>query len=101
MKHTSPDRLLNGELLRRIRDQSPTVSEFISSDCGGDPQVFHLFRKQELIVVENDRVRLNRRHLSPDGLRFVWGIQQFHLDSEQVEIVRWGPAGPPVYAIEP
>ena len=50
---------------------------------------------------EGDRLRLSLRHLSPDGKRFVWGIRLIHLDEDRIDIVRWGPDGPPVYDESP
>ena len=101
MKHTTPERLLNRQLLVHIRDNNPCIDDFVNEYCGGDSQVFHILRKHEVLVVEGDRIRLSRRNLAPDGLTFVWGIQRFHLDSDEVDIVRWGSEGPPVYSTEP
>ncbi len=101
MKHTTPDQLISGTMLAFVRDRNPTVEEFIVHCCAGDSQVFHVLRKHQILVIEEDRVRLSRRHLSPDRQTFVWGIQRIHLDSDQIDLVRWGPDGPPVYSEEP
>jgi hypothetical protein len=98
MKHTSPDVFLSRELLSFVRDHNPTVEEFITRFAGTGSQGLHILRKHEIIIVEGDRVRLSRRHLSPDGQRFVWGIRIIHLDEDLVDIVRWGPDGPPIWS---
>ena len=101
MKHRKPDRLLTRTMLVFVRDHNPTVDDFTTRCCRGDSQVFHVLRKHRVVVIEKDRVRLNRRHLSPDGLTFVWGIRRIHLDSDQVDYVRWAPGGPRVFSDEP
>ena len=35
-------------------------------------------------MAEGGRVRLGRRHLSPDGERFFWGSRVFLLDRDEV-----------------
>ena len=94
MKHTHAGAILSHELLRFVRDQGPTVSEFLTRYGG---QTFHLLRRGGAVVIERDRLRLSRRHLSPDGTRFVWGVAVWRLDDGLVEIVRWGPGGSAVY----
>lgn len=98
MKHTQPDVFLTRDILCFVRDQRPTAEEVMAhiGDTG-----FHLLRKHAAILIEGGRVRLNRRHLSPDGRRFVWGRRMIHLDTGVVELVRWGAGGPTVYADEP
>jgi hypothetical protein len=91
MKHTSPVALLSRELLCFVRDHNPTSEEFVARFGGTSGQLFHILRKGGAIVVEGGRVRLSRRHLSPDGRQFVWGCRIFHLDSDAVWIVRDGP----------
>jgi hypothetical protein len=85
-------------LLRFVRDDTPSTPAF--TERFGD-QAFHTLRKHGVIVVENDRVRVNRRHLSPDGQRFVWGSRIFLIDRDEVLRVRYGPEGPPVFADAP
>jgi hypothetical protein len=101
MKHTTPDALLSRELLCFVRDSNPTAEAFIGRFCGLSGQAFHVLRKHEVIVIERGRVRLNRRHLSPDGQRFFWGCRVFRLDREEVLTVRYGPEGPPVFSDTP
>lgn len=98
MKHTTPDALLSTELLRFVRDVTPTADQFIARFDGAGGQVFHTLRKAGAVVVDAGRVRLSRRHLSPDGGRFVWGGRVFVLDRDEVSLVRWGPEGPPGFA---
>jgi hypothetical protein len=98
MKHTRPDAFLTRELLCVVRDERPTPEEFAARF--GD-QCYHLLRKSAAIVLEGERIRLSLRHLSPDGLRFVWGSWLIHLDDDVVQHVVWGPDGPPVYAEQP
>lgn len=97
MKHTTPDALLSRALLRFVRDTNPTVAEFVARF---GEQVFHVLRKAEVIVVEGGRVRLSRRHLSPDGL-FFWGTRVYALERDEVLSVRYSPEGPPVFADVP
>jgi hypothetical protein len=97
MKHTTPGALLSSELLRFVRDANPTVEEF-SRFGGSGGQAFHVLRKHAVIVEDAGRVRLSRRHLSPDGQRFVWGVWVFLLDRDEVLHVYYGPGGrPPVF----
>jgi hypothetical protein len=98
MKHTRPDTFLTRDLLCVVRDERPTAGEFVARF--GD-QCYHLLRKHGAIVLEGERIRLSRRHLSPDGLRFVWGSQLIHLDDNVVQHVVWGPGGPPVNGEQP
>lgn len=97
MKHTTPDVFLNRDLLCFVRDVCPATAEFVNRF---GEQCFHLLRKHAVIVLENERVRLSRRHLSPDGLRFVWGHRLIHLDADVVTYLNCGPDGPPVYGEE-
>jgi hypothetical protein len=98
MKHTRPDAFLTRELLCVLRDERPTPEEFAARF--GD-QCYHLLRKSAAIVLEGGRTRLSRRHLSPDGLRFVWGSCIIRLDDDLVQHVVWGPGGPPAFTDEP
>jgi hypothetical protein len=98
MKHTQPGAFLTRELLRVVRDERPTVEVFVARF--GD-QCYHILRKHGLIVPDGEGVRLNRCHLSPDGSRFVWGVKIIHLDKDEIEMVRWGPTGPPTYSEHP
>ena len=93
MKHTTPDVFLTREILCCVRDERPTPGAFVGRF--GEP-CFHLLRKSGVIVLEGERLRLSLRHLSSDGRRFVWGIKLIHLDEDRIDIVRWGPDGPPV-----
>jgi hypothetical protein len=88
MKHTVPDALLTREVLRLVRDGQPTVEEFIARFGGLGGQSFHVLRKHGIIVVEDGRIRLNRRYLSPDGKRFAWKNRVIHLDQDIVDIFR-------------
>lgn len=94
MKHTRAGHLLSRELLCLVRDNAPTVDEF----GGPGGQALHALRKQGAVVIEGGLVRLSPRHLSPDGLRFVWGQAVFALDRDEAMLVRWGPEGPPGWA---
>ena len=98
MKHTTPNVVLTRQLLCFVRDQQPTVQEFLAQFGGPSGQTFHLLRKLGIIVVDGDRVRLSRRHLNPNGQRFEWGIRSIHLDEDIVEIVRRGSSGPPIFS---
>jgi hypothetical protein len=98
MKHTEPDAFLTRDLLCVVRDERPTAAEFVARF---GEQCFHLLRKHAVIVLENERVRLSRRHLSPDGLRFVWGYRLIHLDTDVIQHLVCGPGGPPVFGEEP
>lgn len=98
MKHTTPEPFLTRHLLYVVRDGRPTPEAFAARF---GEACYHLLRKSVVIVLEDGRVRLNRRHLSPDGLRFVWGSRVIHLDDDEVEYVRWGSGGPPVYGDQP
>jgi hypothetical protein len=95
MKHTTPEALLSGELLCFIRDQAPTVEEFLARYGGAGGQCYHILRKSGVVEVEGGRVRLNRRLLSPDGQRFAWQSWIIHLDRDEVWHVYYGPEGPP------
>src|SRR3954452_9497407 len=94
MKHTTPDVFLTREILGCVRGERPTPEAFIARF--GEP-CFHLLRKAGVIVAEGERLRLSRRHLSPDEQRFVWRIRVIPLDQDRVDVVRWGPGGPPVF----
>ena len=94
MKHTTPDAFLTRELLTAVRDERPAPEEFIARF---GEQCFHILRKAGAIILEGERLRLSLRHLAPDGQRFVWGARLIHLDEDVIDVVRWGPDGPPVY----
>jgi hypothetical protein len=98
VKQTRAGPLLSRELLSFVRDHAPTVDEFAARFGGPGGQAFHLLRKAGAVVVEGGRVRLSRRHLSPDGLQFVWGCSVYRFDRNEILQVRWGSEGPPVYA---
>ena len=97
MKHTTVDAVLSRGLLCFVRDNEPTVDEGVTRFGAA----FHVLSKSPAVVVEGGRVRLSRRHLSPDRQRFVWGFRVFLLDRDEVLVVRWGPEGPPVFHPEP
>src|SRR5262245_10113403 len=101
MKHTSPTRYQSRSFLCFVRDENPTVEEFVAWLGEPGDQGFHVLRKHGVVVVEEGRVRLNRRHLSPDGQRFVWGSRVVHLNEDIIDFVRWGPERPPVYSAHP
>jgi hypothetical protein len=98
MKHTTPDALLSRELLCFVRDANPAAEEFVRQygGCGG--QALHVLCKAGVVVVEGGRVRLSRRHLSPDSQTFYWGVRVYRLDRDEVLHVRYGPEGPPVFS---
>lgn len=99
MKHTTPDAFLTRQVLCFARDEHPTPEAFVARF---GKQCFHLLRKAGVIVPEDGgRLRLSARYLSPDGERFVWGARLIHLDDDRVDIIRWGPDGPPVYRESP
>lgn len=101
MKHTRPEVLLHRELLCYVRDSRPTVEEFIARYGGDHDQGFHVLRKCGAIVVDAGRIRLSRLHLSPNGLRFVWGYYVYPLDRDERWHVYYGPGGrPPVFGPE-
>ena len=95
MKHTTAAALLSRELLCFVRDQAPTVEEFLARYGEQGGQCFHVLRKSGAIEVEEGRVRLPRRLLSPDGQRFAWGSAIIHLDRDEVWRVCYGPGGRP------
>ncbi len=101
MKHTDPYHLLNRATLCFVRDERPTVEQFLERFGGPHGQAYHVLRKHGIIILEDGRLRLNRRHLSPDGKEFVWGNNIFHLDSDRVDTVRWLQEGPPSYSETP
>ena len=101
MKHTTPDALLSRELLCFVRDSNPTTEEFTAQFGGRAGQCLHVLRKHGVVVIEDGRVRLNRRHLPPDGSRFFWGTRVYLLDRDEVLSVCYGPEGPPVFADVP
>lgn len=87
MKHTSAQSLLSCELLLFVRDNNPTEMQFANCFGGSGGQKFHILRKAGAIVVDDGRVRLSRRHLSPDGSYFVWGRSRFLLDRDEIQLV--------------
>jgi hypothetical protein len=91
MKHTTTDTLLSRELLCFVRDQAPTVEEFLARFGGTGGQCFHTLRKSGALEVERGRVRLSRCLLSPDGQRFAWGssIIWVQLASRSQEVLSW------------
>jgi hypothetical protein len=91
MKHTRARHCFSFELLRFIRDQHPTTEEFLAKYGGSQGVVFHLLRKEKLIVVEeNGRIRLSRKHLSPDGRVFIVEHEAFILDTNDYwHIANW------------
>jgi hypothetical protein len=95
MKHTTADALLSRELLCFVRDQTPTVEEFLARYGGAGGQCFHILRKSGVVEVEGGRVRLSSRLLSPDGQLFAWRSSIIHLDRDLVLRVCYGPGGPP------
>jgi hypothetical protein len=101
VKHTTPDCLLSCQLLCFIRHRNPTAEEFAARFVDPDGQALHVLRKFGVVVEEGGRVRLSRRHMSPDGRRFVWGSRVFLLNRDEVLSVRYGPEGPPVFADAP
>jgi hypothetical protein len=98
MKHTRPDAFLTRGLLCAVRDERLKVEEFVARFGS---QGYHVLRKHAVIVLDGGRVRLSRRHLSPDGLCFVWGTMVAHLGNDLVDHVRWGQGGPPVFGEDP
>jgi hypothetical protein len=88
VKHTTADALLSRELLCFVRDYAPSTDEFTARFGGPGGQVFHVLRKAGALEVEGGRVRLNGRHLTPDGKMFVWGCRVFLLDRDEILIVR-------------
>lgn len=74
--------MITNELLRYVRDQTPTVDEFLDRFGGPHGSVYHTLRKQQVLIIEDERVRLDRRCLAPDGSHFVWGNLMYMLDSE-------------------
>src|SRR5579871_2122092 len=99
MKHTRPDQFMTWELLSYVRDNNPTISEFQSQFGSG--QRYHVLRKSGVIVIESERVRLNRRHLSPDGKFFTWGNRVIWLDRDEVWHVCYAPGSPVPFSNEP
>lgn len=93
MKHTTPGALLSRELLCFVRDHNPTAGEFAERYPGSGGHVFHVLRKHGVLVAEDDRVRLNPRHLSADGQRFDWANRIIFLDRDEVWHVNYGPPG--------
>ncbi|MDB5388146.1 MAG: hypothetical protein JWM11_3792 [Planctomycetaceae bacterium] len=100
MKHTSPDSILSRELLCFVRDLTPTINDFVARYGTDGAQLFHVLRKHEVVVQMGDRVRLNHRNLSPNGLRFVWGLRVYSLDSDVVVYIRSSSKGLPGHAEE-
>jgi hypothetical protein len=98
MNHTTADALLSRELLCFVRDAHPTTEAFAARYGGPGGQAVDILRKHGVVVIEGGRVRLSRRHLSPDGQAFVWGCRVFRLDRDEVLVVRYGPEGPPVFS---
>lgn len=94
MKHTQPEPLLSRELLSFVRDVGPTPEVFIQRF---GEQEFHVLRKHRVLVVDEGRVRLSRRCLSPDGQYFAWGQMQIRLDCDEVRLVRYGTEGSPIF----
>ncbi|WP_422931856.1 hypothetical protein [Singulisphaera sp. PoT] len=98
MKHTAPDAFITREILGFIRDERPTpeaLAERFGEAC------LHLLRKAVVIVEEDGRLRLDRRRLAPEGEWFVWKNRLIHLNSDRVDLVRWGPGGPPSFGEAP
>ncbi len=98
MRHTTPDALLSRALLCFVHVHAPTFEELAAWFGTPGGQEAHVLRKHGVIVLDGGRVRLSRRHLSPDGTVFVWGRRMFLLDRDEVRLVRYGPEGPPVFA---
>lgn len=92
MKHTKVLNLLTNPLLRFIRDQQPTVADFLEHFGGPNGQVFHVLRKAEIFHLEGERLCLNSQWLSEDGRSFAYGAYVYWLDSEEVWHVCYGPA---------
>lgn len=87
MKHTDARALIDREWLAFVRDQTPTVEEFVNRFGGPGGQVFHVLRKALAILVEDNLVRLNPLHMTSDGEHFVWGNCYYRFDSDEVMIV--------------
>lgn len=94
MKHTVAGSLLSRALLCFVRDHAPTLEDFTVRFGGPGGHAFHVLRKAEAIVVDGGRVRLSPRHLSPDGLRFVWGEAVWWLDRDEIMLMRCGQEVP-------
>jgi hypothetical protein len=86
MKHTQP--VLSAELLRFVRDNRPTVEDFIARFGGPGGSIYHLLRKSRLLVEEGKHLHLDPERLSRDGKRFTYGIQVYHIDTGEVQFVR-------------
>jgi hypothetical protein len=89
MKHTQSAACLSPQLLRFVRDHAPTVDEFLARFGGPGGTVFQLLRKQGILVEEGGRLCLSPERVSADGKRFTIGPQVFHIDTDQVDFVRW------------
>ncbi len=89
MKHTRVAACLSCRLLRYVRDQRPTVDEFLAwLGSPADAGRYHVLRKAELLLLENGRLLLSPEHLSADGDHFTWANSMYHLDTEMVWVFR-------------
>jgi hypothetical protein len=95
MKHTTIESLLSRELLCFVRDQAPTIEEFLGRFGGAGGKCFHTLRKSGAVEVESGRVQLDPRLLSPDGQCFAWRSSIICMDRDEVLHVYYGPTGPP------
>jgi hypothetical protein len=84
VKHTQALNVLTNSLLRFIRDEQPTVAEFLERFGGSGGQVFHVLRKEGIVQLEAERLRLNPQHLSEDGRSFAYEAYVFWIDTEEV-----------------
>jgi hypothetical protein len=92
MKHTDPAAVLSCELLRFVRDRTPTEAEFLAW-LGGPASagIDHVLRKAGLVTLRDGRVELSPRYLSPDGKTFSFENRLFHIDLDRVSIFSRGP----------
>jgi hypothetical protein len=73
------------DVLRHIRDASPTEEELLEWLGPSDHSSYHKLRKAGLTVIENGRVKLSPKHLSADGQSFLYGDRLYRLDKDQID----------------
>jgi hypothetical protein len=94
MKGSEVRAALSGQLLRYVRDEQPSVEDFIARFGGPGGCVYHVLRKGRALLEENGKLRLNPEHASPDGRQFTWETDVFLIDEDRILVVCRGPKPP-------
>jgi|SRR5215831_13594589 len=88
-KVPTPEGCLSCGLLRYIRDAAPSEDEFLAWLGGPDQAgIYHTLRKARLLLLDKGRLQLAPAYLSSDGKRFSYASKIYHLETDEVWLIR-------------